>query len=412
MVIKVIIDRRRANAEDKFPVKLRFSSSGKSVMYSLNIYAFLDEFDSRSGMLFTKKKERLDEVKNSNRIIAFELERARAIETDYLIKGKPLTIEKLKSELSRPPAEDISEISFNEYFRRFAAEKSKGTRIGYENTLRKIEEYYGKNLRFEDITYAWLQDFDRKMMKRPVYTGTGQDKVLKKTGIEVNTRAIQFRYIRAVFNDAINNDIVGLEKYPFRKFKIKQERTRKRAITVEELRRLFAWNGTFEENWAVDIAKMSFFLMGINMKDLHNLQEFDGTRVYYSRAKTGTPYSIKVEPELRELMNKYAGEKSLLSFSERFKLHSSFNRVVNEYLKDIYENENSKLPQITTYTLRHTWATLAAELDIPKETISAGLGHSSKSVTDVYILFDYKKIDAANRKIIDYVLQKGEYVLI
>jgi integrase len=65
--------------------------------------------------------------------------------------------------------------------------------------------------------------------------------------------------------------------------------------------------------------------------------------------------------------------------------------------------EESGIPNLTSYVMRHTWATLAAELDIPKETISAALGHGKKTVTDIYIQFDRKKIDEANRKVIDYV---------
>jgi integrase len=65
------------------------------------------------------------------------------------------------------------------------------------------------------------------------------------------------------------------------------------------------------------------------------------------------------------------------------------------------------LPNITSYASRHTWATLAAELDIPKETISAGLGHNIGSdVTSIYIKFDQKKVDEANRKVIDFVNQE------
>lgn len=61
------------------------------------------------------------------------------------------------------------------------------------------------------------------------------------------------------------------------------------------------------------------------------------------------------------------------------------------------------LPEYT----RHSWATLAAELDIPKETISAGLGHEIGSdVTSIYIKFDQKKVDDANRRVIDYVFGK------
>ena len=56
------------------------------------------------------------------------------------------------------------------------------------------------------------------------------------------------------------------------------------------------------------------------------------------------------------------------------------------------------------YIARHTWATVAASLDIPKETISEALGHSIGSeVTSIYINFDRKKVDEANRKVIDMV---------
>lgn len=58
-------------------------------------------------------------------------------------------------------------------------------------------------------------------------------------------------------------------------------------------------------------------------------------------------------------------------------------------------------PKLSSYWARHTWATIAAGLDIPKETISAALGHSTNSVTDIYIKFDNRKIDAANRRVID-----------
>ena len=60
---------------------------------------------------------------------------------------------------------------------------------------------------------------------------------------------------------------------------------------------------------------------------------------------------------------------------------------------------------IVWYTARRSWATIAAELDIPKETIGKALGHSEwdSTTTDLYISFDYRKVDEANRKILDYL---------
>ena len=56
------------------------------------------------------------------------------------------------------------------------------------------------------------------------------------------------------------------------------------------------------------------------------------------------------------------------------------------------------------YKARHSWATIAAELEIPKETIAAALGHGGNTVTDIYIDFDRKKVDEANRRVLDWVL--------
>lgn len=58
---------------------------------------------------------------------------------------------------------------------------------------------------------------------------------------------------------------------------------------------------------------------------------------------------------------------------------------------------------MSSYWARHTWASIAASIDIPKETIAAVLGHGNHTVTDIYIDFDQKKIDKAIRDVIDYV---------
>ena len=64
----------------------------------------------------------------------------------------------------------------------------------------------------------------------------------------------------------------------------------------------------------------------------------------------------------------------------------------------------SMIPGLTTYWARHTWATIAASLDIPRDTIAHALGHGGNTVTDIYIDFDQKKVDDANRRVLDWVL--------
>ena len=199
-------------------------------------------------------------------------------------------------------------------------------------------------------------------------------------------------------------DVIALQLYPFRRFKIEKERTRKRAVTLQQLRALFAYPcETAAEEWAVDMARLIFYLIGINTVDLFTLEEYDGEYIHYRRAKTGSLYTVRVEPEAEALLEKYRGREHLLNFRERFRRLDSFKAKINKTLKAIAA-KRPDIPPMTSYTFRHTWATLAARLDIPKETIAAGLGHAQNAtVTDVYIDFDRKKVDVANRRVLDYV---------
>ena len=250
-----------------------------------------------------------------------------------------------------------------------------------------------EKLKFTDIDKTWLINFDKH---------------LAQTSPAKNARNIHFRNIRAVFNDAIDEEITT--HYPFRKFKIKNEATRKRSFSVEQLALLFKASEPEYAMKYLDMFKLTFYLIGINMVDLCNLKEINSGRIDYHRAKTHRLYSIKVEPEAMEIIEKYRGENYLLYMNEKYSSYITYNRQYNLALRAIGEKLDEQLgtkdfAHITGYWARHTWATIAASLDIPKETIAAALGHGGREVTDIYIRFDERKIDEANRKVIDYLNQ-------
>ena len=168
-----------------------------------------------------------------------------------------------------------------------------------------------------------------------------------------------------------------------------------------------------------DIFMLIFYLCGINMVDLCRLKKItsDGY-IEYKRAKTGKPYRIKVEPEALEIINRYKGKNYLLNILDRYKDYRNYLHRLNINISEIGETKIVKrshgklgkkqkeglFPELSTYWARHTWATIAASLDIPKETIAAALGHEiGNRITSIYIDFDQKKIDDANRKVIDYL---------
>lgn len=220
----------------------------------------------------------------------------------------------------------------------------------------------------------------------------------------VNANAIHFRNIRAVVNYAIDNEVTSY--YAFRRFKIKSEKTRKRNFDIDTLRRIF--KHTCDEEWQqkyLDFFKLSFMLIGINVVDLCGLKKITQGRVEYLRAKTHRPYSIKVEKEAREIIDRYAGKELLVNFCESYANYRHFYNNLCKGLKEI--KGQLELEELTTYWARHSWATIARKLGVSKDTIALALGHGSHDVTDIYIEYDMKEVDEANRKVLDYVLYGG-----
>jgi site-specific recombinase XerD len=288
---------------------------------------------------------------------------------------------------------------FMSRFRRFAELKTnQRTKEIYEATISRIQAHDRRceQLAFEDIDRAWLNGFDT---------------FLAKTAPSVNARSIHMRNIRAVFNDAIDDEIT--QHYPFRKYKIKRAATPKRSLSVEELRELFAYPVEDYQRKYLDIFKLTFMLIGINICDLCHLKRIKGGRIEYQRAKTHRLYSVKVEPEAMEIIERNKGEHWLINPLDGNSNYKNYARRLNDALQSIGEVEAGKQgrktikplhSELTTYWARHTWATIAASLDIPKETIAAALGHGGNTITDIYIDFDQRKVDDANRKVLDWVL--------
>ena len=115
-----------------------------------------------------------------------------------------------------------------------------------------------------------------------------------------------------------------------------------------------------------------------------------------------------------EIINKYRGKNYLNDILDRYKDYHDYTKRINLALKQIglykrvgrggKKTTKPMFPDISTYWARHSWATIAASLDIPRDTIAHALGHGNNTVTDIYIDFDERKVDEANRKVLDWVL--------
>lgn len=299
---------------------------------------------------------------------------------------------------------DETQGNFIPFFKGFMDGKTmKGTYDVYKYTYDKILSFDPdiRNKDFEDVGLKWLTDFEAFCAK----TATK------------NARNIHLRNIRAVFNNAIDYEITSV--YPFRRFKIRPEETRKRSLSVEELRRFINMEVEEYQQFYKDMFLLSFCLIGCNAVDMYGLSEITSSnRIEYTRAKTHRKYSIKVEPEALEIINKYRGKSKLLCIADRWSDHRNFVHQLNKALKNMGQLERvgrggkkirtAAFPELSSYWCRHTWATIAYNCcGVSEDIIAQALGHaSSHTTTSIYINRSVKLVDEANRKVIDYVFNK------
>ena len=295
------------------------------------------------------------------------------LESELLLLGgklKGMSDKQLKEHLSNIISlKPVTSCDFLRYYDEYISLKDKkSTKDNYINTRKLIVEFDDAPT-FETIDRKWLTSFNQFLVDK---------------GYMTNYIGTHLKNIRAVFNYAIDEEVTTL--YPFRKFKIKREQTRKRSLTIDELKLLKNYPCEEYLEFYRDIFMLIFYLIGINLEDLLFLTKDNlmNGRIEYYRHKTGKLFSIKVEPEAQSILDKYKGDRYLLNIMDNRSNYTSFTTSIDRALKQIGEVSilkrgkkirNPLFPKLSTYWARHSWATLAAELDIPKETISAGLGH-------------------------------------
>lgn len=385
--IKLYLDTRRAKADDTYPIRLAVNNHGETAFISLGQSVKKDEWDKRQCRI-KKRPDRdflndylRDRYDYYNRILM-----RLQMSEDY--RGD-ISARQLRDNIIREAAGKKSATLKDMFVRYTSREMGNKTKKNYSVTWNTIAQFdkTSETLLLDDISRDWLERYNLFLIN---------------IGNCHNTRTVRIRHIAAVFNYAIDNELTT--NYPFRRLDLSIEPTKKRDLKVEELREVFSANVKEKDRKLLDAFKVMFLLIGINVHDLYDLTRdniVDG-RLEYKRLKTGKQYSILIQPEVVEIMNKYPGKDRLFSFCEHYANASSFAMVTNILLKKIRAG-------LTTYYARHTWATLAFKLGIPKDTISLALGHSfGVRVTGTYINADLSRVDEANRKVIDYVLYGKE----
>ena len=387
MKCKAVLKDR--SSDGRFNIKIRITSNRKVMYLKTQYYALPVDFDKKSGKLKSVKlKGKNDETgqsmqKKHDNINAEISKIIAGYEGKYASLSNKDSINDIHSLVNLMQSKTGDEADFYEYVEAFEKKlRNKGS-VNYADSLlyttSVLKEFTKREkLLFTEINYVFLKKFEDHLLANH-----------KK----VNTIGVYMRNIRLIFNNAINEDIIDLNMYPFRKYKIKKEKTLKRNISIKDIVTLR--NIELTDNLEIiarDIFLISFYLIGINIVDLIKLDKVNGDRIIFKRSKTKRAYSIKVHNEAKKIIGKYVNENGALIFKNLYTDYRNFTKMLNKKLKNVAETAKIPVP-LSTYYARHSWATIASELNISKDIIRHALGHGIDTVTDVYVDFDMKKVD-------------------
>jgi len=409
ITLKPVVLKHNLREDDTYNVKIRVTLNRRSSYIGTEHYISKRKIGDKGEI---KDQFILDEVNNDIRRLRSEVSKLGA-------KVNKFTASSLAGYLAEKRNPGTGQgIDFIAYSRRKIADmKRRGqaaTASGYEYSINKLVGYLkSETLEIKDITVKFLRRYEQWL----------RDEGVGSRGIESNLAAIRalFNFAKDEYNDEDLEDI-RISHYPFAKYKIpKADIPEQRALKIEEIVKIAGYRYRPGSKYdplreisrpelARDVFLLSFFLVGINSKDLIELAPENVKDGYltYNRSKTRrrrrdkAETRIKILPEAEELLSKYADPAGirLLSFYKRYANYKTFNSNVNKGLKAV--GESVGIDDLEYYAARHSWATIARnDCSVSTDDISLGLNHTDfqKKVTEGYITKDYSLIDKANEKV-------------
>jgi integrase len=354
--------KKQLNKQGTSLVQVEASLNQRKVYFKTNIYLKPEHWDKRTSQVIVHPQA------NDLNAMLFEfILHLQGVELALWKRGVPATLSLLKDAMKKNRPVNITFPVFaKEYVTH--SDRRESTKENLYTTITVLQEFR-PGLDFKDITYTFLKDFE-------VY--------LREKGNGINTVAKHLRQLRTLVNEAINQGYIHADAYPFRKFKIKQEKGRHEFLTPDELKKL--------ENLEVSDKKLRHVLdaflfccyAGLRFSDFCQLSPANFIKVngkkwlHFKSIKTGIelrlPLHLLFEGKSLAILDKY-------NIAEFASLGS--NSEVNKALSVIAGMARIK-KHVTYHTARHTCATLLIHQGVPITTVQRLLGHTSVKTTEIY----------------------------
>lgn len=398
MTTKLYLDARRAEEGKDAILKLSITHRRKVAYVAIGIKIPVEYWDPVKELVIRHKQANVLNstiIKRKSEINDYIFERAKSGAYD----NKDATF--IRDDIKRKffAMSEAKNGNFLPVYRKFVADRrTDSTKRIYNNMLNYLAKYCTdlESLNFTDISDEWVRGFVKSMV-----------------GLKQNSVWNYVSHFKAICKYAYDSGVIDF--IPAHRISIKKEETLHRVLSLEQMRKIRDFKGKEKHMFYRDIFMLMFYLVGINISDLCALRPNDlsNGRINYKRLKTGKLYSIKVEPEAMEIIERYRGKKYLLKMYDNCpnfgSWQSSFANMIKTLMTRIDWGTVEVPKGVSSYYARHTWATMAHQCGISKDHISIALGHTMDGahITNTYIRYEKNDIvDKANRKVIDYVMDK------
>lgn len=379
-----ILDKRRKKNGNLYPVKLRVIYNRQNRLYGTIFDLSSADFDKVMGTKprdeYKTTRKKLDVVEDKAINIIKELRAFSFSEFGARFTGKSIDSKSVFS-------------VFEEYISVLKKEERIGSSDSYKYALNSLKRFHKKEtLSFQEVNIAFLKNFETWS----ILEGNSQ-----------TTVGIYLRNLRAIYNIALARKIAYIDEYPFgrKKYEIPAPRNVKKALNIHELKMLFEYKS---ENRIVkfhrDLWLFSYLCNGANIKDICLLKYSDikGDSITFRRAKTSNTnkkskpiiaaYTSHINHIIEEWGNKPKMTDSFIfpilkageSEREIKKKVALLVKQINKYIAIVAEDCEIK-PKVTTYTARHSFATVLKRSGVSTSYIAEFLGHADEKTTESYL---------------------------
>lgn len=354
---------------------------------------FPREWDDKRSMVTTiQNSERKSHILSIRERIRWDVERLTKIDRKFDKDGLSYTVDDVVDEFNRY-ASDYTLFNYMESaiikLKQNGKVRTAETYIVALNSFKKFRSQ--EDIMLDCLTSEIMETYEAWQQGR---------------GVSPNTISFYTRILRAVYNRAVEQDIIE-DRNPFRHVYTGVDKTVKRALPLATIKKIKALDLSLTPSldFARDMFIMSFYLRGMSFIDMAFLKKTDlrNGSITYRRRKTNQQLIIEWTKEMQIIIDKYPENASdyLLPIirnpgtNERC-TYRNVGYNINHNLKIVANMVGVQIP-LTLYVARHSWASAAKAKGIPLSVISEGMGHDSEATTQIYLAsLDTSVVDKAN----------------